>query len=154
MNKHIEILENILKEIAIYEKKGLDTSSLKMFIKNYKSFEKLNKQESINQIELTFEKKLDLIKAFLEDKKAFPRISDIIDFANNDLQLGFKDQKESRAITIGRIISRIEKNPELKEILKKAVLNIRNKKIHSSKTKSDLITADTFNRWADIIKNI
>lgn len=154
MNNHIETLETILKELSIFEKRGLDTSSLKMFIKNYKSFERLNRQESISQMELPFEKKLELIKSFLEDKKAFPRISDIIDFANNELQIEFKDQKESRPVTIDRIISRIEKNPELKEILKRAVLNIRNKKVHNSKTKKDLITSETFNRWAEIIKNI
>ncbi|MCT4643596.1 MAG: hypothetical protein N4A74_01320 [Carboxylicivirga sp.] len=155
MNRHIEILENMLKEVAILEKKGLDTSSLKMFIKNYKTFLMLNEEVITGQAELSYEKKLEVIKSFLEDKKAFPRIKDVIEFANIELQLSFKDQKVSRDVTIGRIIYRIERNPELKEILKDAVLKIRNKKVHTNnKTKKDLITAETFNRWAEIIKNI
>ena len=106
---------------------------------------------------IPFEEKLSIIEKFLEDKKAFPTIGSVIEFANNKLDLGFKDQKESRKITISRIIGRIKSKPELKDKLKKAVLEIRNEKVHTTKTsknKKEVISAETFSKWADIIKNI
>lgn len=57
---------------------GLDTSSLKIFIKNYKNFLKINEQ-SIEQLSL--DEKLNLVQKFLEDKKVFPTIKDVITFA-------------------------------------------------------------------------
>jgi len=59
-------LECILKDLSPLEKKGLDTSSLKVFVKNYKNFLKINKQ-SVEQLSL--EEKLNLVQKFLEDKK-------------------------------------------------------------------------------------
>jgi hypothetical protein len=100
---------------------------------------------------------LEIIKSFLEDKKAFPTITEVIQFANDRLQLDFKDQKESREITISRIIGRIKTKPELKDKLKEAVLSIRNEMVHTShstKSKKQIISAEIFSKWADIIKNI
>lgn len=71
-------LECILKELSSFEKMGLDTSSLKIFIKNYKNFLKINEQ-SIEQLSL--DEKLNLVQKFLEDKKVFPTIKDVITFA-------------------------------------------------------------------------
>jgi len=159
-NSIIKKLEEVLKEISYFEKKGFDASSLKIFIKNFKEYLKVTgqTQESLVSIEeLSFEKKLEIIQAFLEDKKVFPTIKEVIDFANTKLNLDFRDQKESRAITISRIISQISRRPELKDILKSAVLSIRNEKVHiskKSKSKKEIISAETFSKWADIIKNI
>jgi len=156
-NNILKRLEEILKEISPLERKGLDTSSLKIFIKNFREFIKLNNQSPIFSEELTFDKKLEIIKSFLEDRKAFPKINDVIQFANDKLSLDFRNQKESRETTIARIIGRIKSKPELKEILKSAVMNIRNEKVHrshSSKSKTEIISAETFSKWADIIKNI
>lgn len=150
-------LEEALKELNIYQKKGLDTSSLKIFIQNFKEFLKINEQPTIFKNELTFEEKLSIIKTFLEDKKAFPTIKDVIDFANQRLDLEFKDQKESRNVTISRIILRINSKPELKETLKKAVISIRNEMVQTpqtKKSKKQIITTETFSKWADIIKKI
>ena len=147
-------LECILKELSSFEKMGLDTSSLKIFIKNYKNFLKINEQ-SIEQLSL--DEKLNLVQKFLEDKKVFPTIKDVITFANDKLDLDFKDQKESRNVTISRIIGRIRNNPTLKEKLKLAVLSMRNEKMHnisSSKSKKEIITAETFDKWAEIIRKI
>ncbi|MFD0766805.1 hypothetical protein ACFQZI_18230 [Mucilaginibacter lutimaris] len=156
-NEALKKLEEALAELSELEKKGLDTSSLKIFIKNYKQFIKINSQTKLFSEDLTFDKKLEIIQSFLEDKKAFPTIIEVIDFANSRLQLDFKDQKESRKTTISRIISRIKSKPDLKEQLKSAVLSIRNEMIHSSRTsksKQQIISAETFSKWADIIKNI
>ena len=156
-NNTLEKLEDVLAELSSYEKKGLDTSSLKIFIKNFKEFVKLNDANIFNDEETTFENKLEIIQSFLEDKKIFSRISDVIKFANDGLHLDFKDQKESREVTIKRIIGRIRRKPELKEILKTAVLSIRNEMAHtipSGKSKKEIISAETFSKWADIIKNI
>jgi hypothetical protein len=156
-NKELKKLEDILKELGSYEKRGLDTSSLKIFIKNFKEFLKLNNKHLLFEVELTLEEKLFVIKRFLEDTKAFPTIKDVIIFANERLHLDFKDQKESRELTISRIIARINSRPELKETLKEAVLSVRNEIVQSTKskkTKKQIITAETFSKWADIIKNI
>jgi hypothetical protein len=158
MEKNIlEKLEEVSKELSPYEKKGLDTSSLKIFIKNFKEFIKLNNQPYLFSEELTFDKKLEIIKSFLEDTKVFQTINEVIKFANDRLQLDFKNQKESRELTISRIILRIKTKPELKDKLKDAVLSIRNEMVHksrSSKSKKQIISAETFSKWADIIKNI
>jgi hypothetical protein len=158
LEKNISKLENILKELSIYEKNGLDTSSLHLFIKNLKVFSKIqSSRENTVEQNTTFEEKLDVIKSFLEDKKAFSKISDIIDFVNEEMSLGFKDQKESRQMTIDRIIRRFEKNPELKEKVKQSVKNIRNKKIHpqnSYKSKKELENVESFAKWAEILSKL
>jgi len=156
-NQILKKLEDIQKDISIYERKGLDSSSLKIFIKNFKQFLLINQYFDEEPNPLSLDEKLVVIKNFLDDKKAFPTIKSIIEFANYDLDLGFKDQKESRKITISRIIGRIRTKPELKEKLKTAVLKIRNEKVHksnSSNSKKEIISAQTFNKWAEIIKNI
>lgn len=155
-NEILKKLEDILKELAPDGQRGLDISSLKIFIKNYKNFIRVSEKNEAKQT-IPFDEALDIIKAFLEDKKAFPRIKDVIDFANDKLGIDFKDQKESREITISRIISRIKQKPKLKDTLKKAVISIRNEVVHGTKekpTKKELITAETYSKWAEIIKNI
>jgi hypothetical protein len=154
---YIEYLESMMKDLSIFEKKGLDTSSLRLFIKNLKTFQKLHKLEQSRYGQnLSFDEKLIIIKSFLEDKKAFPRILDIVDFANEQLSLGFKDQKEARDVTIRRVLGRIEETPELKEKVKVAVLNIRNQKAHSSskRTKRDIESVESFSKWAEILRNL
>lgn len=158
-NSVVKKLEEALKEISFYEKKGFDASSLKIFIKNFKEYLKVTGQSEptlFPKDELTFDGKLEIIQTFLEDTKAFPTIKEVIEFANSKLNLNFKDQKESREITINRIIGRIRTKPELKDKLKSAVLTIRNERVHSNKlyTKKEIITAETFIKWADILKNI
>ena len=160
MNLEDKILkaEELLKSLSAFEKKGLDTSSLKIFIKNLKTFNKIQKARISNYSQrLSFEEKLNIIRSFLEDKKVFPRISDVIDFANSELSLDFKDQKESRTITISRIIGRIERTPLLKDQLKEAVIRIRNQEIHSHNTKltkKDKEKAESYARWAEILINV
>jgi len=158
LQNYINELEKILKNLSDYNKMGLDTSSLNLFIKNLKTFEKIqNSRLNNSATNMSFEDKLELIKAFLEDKKVFPRIKDVVEFANQELYLNFKDQKESRTLTIKRIIGRIEKNPELKEKIKSAVINIRNKKVHSHnsyKSKKEIEKVESYTKWAEILKNI
>lgn len=155
MNPYVlDQLESILKQLSPYEKNGLDTSSLKIFIKNFRNFLKIH-DPSTDQ--LSFEDKISLVQEFLEDKKAFPTIKDVINFANENLGLDFKDQKASRKITILRIVGRIRTNPSLKEQLKLSVRAMRNEKMHSislNKTKQELISAETFDKWAEIILKI
>lgn len=154
---YISYLEKMMKDLSSYEKKGLDTSSLRLFIKNLKTFQKLKMFENskFNQ-NLSFEEKLEIIKSFLEDRKAFPRIKDVIDFANEKLSLGFLDQKEARVVTIKRIIGRIHDTPDLKEKVKYAVIEIRNQNAHTTKMKSkkDLESAESFSKWAEILRNL
>lgn len=147
-------LESVLKELSSYEKMGLDTSSLKIFLKNYRNFLKINSRSTT---QLSYEDKLNIVQNFLEDKKAFPTIKDVINFANDKLGLEFKDQKESRKTTIMRIVGRIRINPSLKDKLKLAVVSIRNEKIHrssSTNSKKEIISAETFDKWAEIILKI
>lgn len=154
---YIENIEKLMKDLSEYEKKGLDTSSLRLFLKNLKTFQKLQKiEESRYGQLLSFSEKLGIIKTFLEDKKAFPRIKDVIEFANNELSLNFIDQKEARDITIRRILYRIEETPELKEKMKIAVLNIRNQKSHknSYNNKREQDSAVSFSKWAEILRNL
>ena len=158
LNNYINQLEDILKELSNYEKRGLDTSSLKLFIKNIKTFKKIqDTQNNTYSKNISFNEKLEIIKTFLEDQKVFPRIKDVIEFANNELSLGFKDQKESRTLTIKRIIGRIQKNPELKDKIKKAIIKIRNEKVHSHssyKTKKEIEIANSYTKWAEILSNL
>jgi Cu2+-containing amine oxidase len=150
-------LEDIQKELRPFEKQGLDTSSLKIFVKNCKEFLKLNNQSDLFQQELSFEEKLSIIKSFLEDTKAFPKIENVINFANERLEIDFKNQKKSRETTITLIINQISSKPELKDKLKEAVLSINNEMIHNTKSKKSskqIITTESFGKWTDIIRNI
>ncbi|WP_069133199.1 hypothetical protein [Rhodohalobacter halophilus] len=150
--------ERLLNSLSELERKGLDTSSLKLFIKNLKTFNKIQKAKFSNYSErLSFNEKLNIIKSFLEDKKIFPRIIDVINFANKELSLNFKDQKESRETTIRRIIGRIEETPELKEKVKSAVMRIRNREVHSNRSemsKKEIEKAESYARWAEILTNL
>lgn len=156
----INELEEILKLIKPLEKNGLDTSSLKIFIKSFNTFVSLNPElfSEKQSGDISIQEKLLIIKTFLEDKAAFPRIADVIKFANENLNTEFKDQKESRELTIKLILGRIERTPELKDKLKDAVIKIRNEKVHSlpnkKRTKKEMMTAETFLKWAEILKNL
>lgn len=151
--------ENILKKLSPYEKKGLDTSSLRLFIKNLKVFYKIQCSRE-NKIEdnISFDEKLNTIKLFLEDKNAFPKISDIIYFVINEIAIEFKDQKQSRVKTIEIIIDRIARNPELKEKVKESARNIRNQKAHlsnsSHKSKNETDSIESFAKWAEILSKL
>jgi len=158
IDNHIRYLENLMNDLSFYENKGLDTSSLRLFIKNLKTFQKIQKiQEFKVSQSLSFAEKLNIIKSFLEDKKIFPNIKRVIDFANKELDLGFRDQKESRKTTIRRVIGRIEETPELKEKVKLAVLKIRNQKMHyisKKRTKKEIESAESYAKWAEILRNL
>jgi len=160
MNLEDKILkaEELLKSLSEFEKKGLDTSSFKIFIKNLKTFNRIQNARISNFSQrLSFEEKLNIIQSFLEDKKVFPRIADVIEFANSELSIEFKDQKESREITIRRIIGRIEQTPFLKDKLKDAVMRIRNQAAHNQSPKSnkkEKEKADSYAKWAEILINI
>ena len=147
--------EELLKNVSDFEKKGLDTSSLKIFVKSLRTFQKIQDAQTKNiEKNLSFEEKLDIIKSFLEDKKVFPRIADVISFANTELALGFKDQKESREVTIKRILGRINQTPEIKEKIKQAVTTIRNNQARNKKLYSspkDLKKVENFSKWAEIL---
>lgn len=155
---HVKYLDELLKDLSGLEKKGLDTSSLKLFIKNLKMFEKIqnidNKKEDLK---LSLDDKLLIIKSFLEDTKVFPRIIDVINYANTELDLDFKDQKESRDTTIKRVIGRIKQKPELKEKVKVSAQKIRNEKMHSSRTsnsKKEIDKTASFMKWAEILREL
>lgn len=158
LEREIIEAERLLRTLTEYEKKGLDTSSLKIFIKNLKTYHKVQQAKMSNYSQrLSFDEKLEIIKSFLEDKKIFPRIIDVINFANSELSLNFLDQKESRPITIRRLIGRIEETPELKEKVKSAVMRIRNQTFHNNPTSFDrkaLEKAESYARWAEILMNI
>lgn len=153
----IKKLESILKILSEHEKNGLDTSSLKVFIKSLKTFNKIQEKRN-NRLDQKIKpgKKLELIKEFLEDNKVFPSIKDIISFANDDLGLSFKDQKESRATTIQRIIKRVEKEPEIKDNIKNAVRDIRNNIVHNKNTSNKKHTGDieSYSKWAEVLSNL
>jgi len=158
IDNHIRYLENLMNDLSFYENKGLDTSSLRLFIKNLKTFQKIQKiQEFKVSQSLSFAEKLNIIKSFLEDKKIFHNIKRVIDFANKELDLGFRDQKESRKTTIRRVIGKIEETPELKEKVKLAVLKIRNQKMHyisKKRTKKEIESAESYAKWAEILRNL
>lgn len=151
-------IENILKNLSDFEKNGLDTSSLRLFIKNLKTFKKIRNAQVHNiSNELSFTNKLDIIKSFLEDKKIFPTIKEIINFANKELFLNFTDQKESRNTTIRRIINRIEETPFLKEKVKNAVFRIKNLEIDTNKqklSKKEKEKVDSYSKWAVILSKL
>ena len=154
LDENLENLEKTLKKLSIYEKQGLDLSYLKSFIKNYKTFIKINDIQP-DYIDMTEKKKLSIIKTFLEDKKVFPRIVDIIEFVNNELYLNFKSQNASREATIQRIIKRIEKNPEIKTKLKNVLQDIlNNSKTKNNKLNNNLSNSDDLFKWAEMLKDI
>ena len=72
----VEELEKLLKSFSKFEKKGLDTSSLKIFIKNLKSFHKLEEIESKKGTETKSKKSLPKYKC--EIGKPFSEWVDII----------------------------------------------------------------------------
>jgi len=154
LDENLENLEKTLKKLSVYERQGLDLSYLKSFIKNYKTFITINNIQP-DYIDMTENKKLSIIKTFLEDKKVFPRITDIIEFVNNELYLNFKSQNASREATIQRIIKRIEKNPEIKTKLKNVLQDIlNNSNTRNYKSNNNFSNSDDLFKWAEMLKDI
>ena len=62
IGENINLLEKTLKELSVYESQGLDTSSLRLFVKNLKLFHRIQqtKEKKIEE-NTTFEEKLNII---------------------------------------------------------------------------------------------
>lgn len=154
MDENIEKLQEVLRSLSMYEKKGLDVSYLKLFIKNYKLFLEIN---SIKPDYTLFDKdkKLFIVEKFLSDTSIFPRIIDVINFVNEHLHLSFKSQNASRETTIQRIIKRIEKEPEVKNKLKNTLQLIsKQEKPKKKTTTKKLENSDDLIKWAEMLKDI
>ncbi|EHJ93614.1 hypothetical protein [Vreelandella boliviensis] len=156
MDRNVESLERVLKNVSEYERIGLDTSYLKAFIKNYKLFLELHNIESDLENN-SYSDRMKILESILSDKKLFPRIIDIVEFSNKNLDIEFRSQKASRDTTISRIIKRAEKDVEFKENLKSKLTYLINdgyykeqKKTVSSK-KSMLNDLD---KWAKMLKDL
>ncbi|MBO9497298.1 hypothetical protein J7438_24905 [Thalassotalea sp. G20_0] len=157
MAKHLHDLERILKDLSDYEKKGLDTSYLKSFIKQYKVFIDINDLGS-DISSYSYEDKLEIIREIMSDRSIFPNIKDIIFFANEEMDIEFKSQNASRDTTISRIIKRVEKDPEVKRKLKRSLLwaiedagYALKTKSHSSRKASNSIE---LSKWVEILKDL
>jgi hypothetical protein len=154
IDTNLESLENVLKQLSIYEKKGFDLSYLRSFIKNYKIFVEINDIKPDYTI-LPEDSKVLIIKGFLEDTNIFPRIIDIIEFSNKELGLGFKSQNASRETTIQRIVKRIENDPDVKVKLKETLQYIsKQSKAKKTKTIKNLSNSDDLMKWAEMLKDI
>lgn len=153
MDSTIIQLEDILKFVRKYEKLGLDTSYLKLFIKNYKLFLELNDIKP----EYSENSRFKILEKILNNKELFPTIADIIYFTNHKLGVEFKSQKASRDVTIVRIIKRAEKDENFKNILKSKLSSFiseghyKERRI-TSNTKS--INYNNLEEWAKMLKDI
>ncbi|MBU2932213.1 hypothetical protein [Vibrio cyclitrophicus] len=153
MDVNVEKLEIILKEVRKYEKQGLDTSYLKLFIKDYKFFLELNDIK----VERTENSRFKILEEILNNKELFPRIIDIIDFSNNNLGIEFKSQKTSRETTINRIIKRAEKDEKFKNILKSKLSSLISDGYYSNKktiSSSKIKHYNDLEQWAKMLKDI
>lgn len=156
MDHNIEDLEKVLKNISKYERIGLDTSYLKSFIKNYKLFLELHNIEP-DVIHDNFSDRMRILTSILSDKKLFPRIIDIVEFSNSNLDIKFKSQKASRETTISRIIKRAEKDDAFKETLKSKLTSLINDGYYKEKNKSVSLKKSTLNdleKWAKMLKDV
>lgn len=156
MDKNIEQLELVLKNISKYERIGLDTSYLKSFIKNYKLFLELHdiEPEISNN---NYSDRMRILTSILSDKKLFPRIIDIVEFSNSNLDIEFKSQKASREVTISRIIKRAEKDEDFKDNLKsklKSLINDGYYKEQKQKHSSKKSTLNDLDKWAKMLKDL
>ncbi|ELA7355832.1 hypothetical protein [Vibrio alginolyticus] len=153
MDINIAKLEEVLNNIRKYEKLGLDTSYLKLFIKNYKFFLELNNIKP----DYSEDNRFKILEEILNNRQLFPRIADIIDFANYNLGVEFKSQKASRDITINRIIKRAEKDENFKNILKSKLSSLisqgyyKEQRVSSSSKKSSY---NDLEQWARMLKDI
>ncbi len=153
MDVNVEKLEIILKEVRKYEKQGLDTSYLKLFIKDYKFFLELNDIK----VERSENSRFKILEEILNNKELFPRIIDIIEFSNNNLGIEFKSQKTSRETTINRIIKRAEKDEKFKNILKSKLSSLISDGYYSNKKtipSSKIKHYNDLEQWAKMLKDI
>jgi dephospho-CoA kinase len=153
MDSNISQLEDVLNDVRQYEKLGLDTSYLKLFIKNYKLFLKLNNIET----EYSESNRFKILEEILNNRQLFPTISDIIYFSNYNLGVEFKSQKASREITINRIIKRAEKDESFKNVLKSKLSSfIAEGHYKEQKTMSTVkpINYNDLEQWAKMLKDI
>lgn len=153
MDCNLVALEDILKNIRKYEKLGLDTSYLKLFIKNYKLFLEFNNIKP----ELSASDRFKILKKILDNKLLFPTIADIVDFANFKLGIEFKSQKTSRTVTINRIIKRSEKDENFKKVLKEKLSSLildgyyKDQRYNSV---SKQINYNDLEQWAKMLEDI
>ncbi|EKG0039292.1 hypothetical protein O1D87_003549 [Vibrio cholerae] len=153
MDTNVSKLEEVLKNLRQYEKLGLDTSYLKLFIKNYKLFLDLNNIE----VEHSIDSRFKILEIILNNRQLFPKISDIINFSNNNLGVEFKSQKASRDVTINRIIKRAEKDETFKNVLKSKLESwisdgyYKEQKVSSSSKK---LNYNDLEQWARMLKDI
>lgn len=153
MDNNLEKLESVLKNIRKYEKLGLDTSYLKLFIKNYKFFLDLNNIKP----DYSDSQRFKILEEILNNRQLFPKISDIIYFSNFNLGVEFKSQNASREVTINRIIKRAEKDEVFRNILKSKLSNFismghyKEQKLTST---SKSINYNDLEEWAKMLKDI
>lgn len=153
MDNNLEKLESVLKNIRKYEKLGLDTSYLKLFIKNYKFFLDLNNIKP----DYSDSQRFKILEEILNNRQLFPKISDIIYFSNFNLGVEFKSQNASREVTINRIIKRAEKDEAFRNVLKSKLSNLismghyKEQKLTST---SKSINYNDLEEWAKMLKDI
>lgn len=153
MDINIAKLEDILKSVRKYEKLGLDTSYLKLFIKNYKLFLELNNIEP----EYSEDSRFRILEEILNNRQLFPRIADIIHFSNKNLGVDFKSQNASREVTIDRIIKRAEKDENFKDILKYKLSSFISEGYYKEQRTSSSYKSINYNdleQWARMLKDI
>lgn len=156
MDKNIDNLEKVLKDISKYERIGLDTSYLKSFIKNYKLFLELNEIESDIKHD-SYSDRIKILTSILNDNKLFPRIIDIVEFTNTNLDIEFKSQKASRYITINRIIKRSEKDDDFKKNLKSKLKSLINDGYYKEQKKpvtSKKSRLNDLDKWAEMLRDL
>lgn len=156
MDNNIESLEKVLKDISKYERIGLDTSYLKSFIKNYKLFMELNKIEPGIKSD-SYSDRMRILTSILNDNKLFPRVIDIVEFTNTNLDIEFKSQKASREITVSRIIKRAEKDEDFKENLKSKLSSLIDDGYYKEKKKAVTSKKSRLNdldKWAKMLRDL
>lgn len=156
MDNNIESLEKVLKDISKYERIGLDTSYLKSFIKNYKLFMELNKIEPGIKPD-SYSDRMRILTSILSDNKLFPRVIDIVEFTNTNLDIEFKSQKASREITVSRIIKRAEKDDDFKENLKSKLSSLIDDGYYKEKKKAVTSKKSRLNdldKWAKMLRDL
>lgn len=153
MDNNVAKLEDILKSIRQYEKLGLDTSYLKLFIKNYKLFLDLNNIKPEHSEGGRFK----ILESILNNRQLFPTIADIIYFSNNKLGVEFKSQKASREVTVERIIKRAEKDEKFKDVLKSKLSDLISAGYYKEQRSSSSSKSNSYNdleQWAKMLKDI
>ncbi|MUJ21374.1 hypothetical protein GNP80_04480 [Aliivibrio fischeri] len=153
MDNSVIELEDILKKVRKYEKIGLDTSYLKLFIKNYKLFLELNNiKPDISEFN-----RFKILEEILNNRQLFPRIKDIIFFSNFNLGVEFKSQNASRDVTINRIIKRAEKDVNFKNKLRDKLSSLIADGYYKEQKNNQTSKAINYNdleQWAKMLKDI